>query len=117
MGEVDGTPLTAGQALTRLSLQLDSLGVKNAEYERRFVEKKHAYVVAHAKAYLLAEGSIKDREAKATVDTAAERIAAETAEAELRIVRADVRILQSRIEVGRSAVGVLRAEVDLERAR
>jgi hypothetical protein len=79
------------------------------------VKNRHDFTVAQAKAFLTAEGSIQARQAQATLDTAAERVAAELAEAEVRILKSDIRILENRIDVGRSVVGVLRAEAQVVR--
>ena len=115
------TPLLAVQNLTQISRDLDAAGYKLAQAERRSVEKREAHTLAWAKAYLSTGGEdsrgkpfpVATREAKATIATADTRIAAEAAEAEVRIVRSDIRILERRIDVGRSTVGVLRAEAQL----
>lgn len=111
----DVTPVTAIKELTRLSRQLDVLADRLRDAERRAVNTRHAYAVAKAKAYLAAEGSVQAREAQAVVDTAAEKLSADLAEAELRIIRADVRMAENHIDVGRSVVGVLRAEAQVTR--
>jgi len=111
----DITPTSAVLELARLSRQLDEAGFKIRGAERDAVTKRHEFTVAQAKAFLTAEGSIQARQAQATLDTAGERVAAELAEAEVRIIRSDLRVLEKRMEVGRSVVGVLRAEVEVTR--
>lgn len=112
----DITPTTAVMELAKLSRQLDETGYKLRDAERKAVNTKHVYTVEKAKAFLAAAGSnAQAREAQAIIDTAEARIAAELAEAELRILRNDIRIIESRIDVGRSVVGVLRAEVQVTR--
>ncbi len=111
----DVTPISAIKTLSKLSRQLDVAGERLHDAERRAVSTKHAYTIAKAKAYLTAEGSVQAREAQAVIDTDSERLAAELAEAELRILKSDIRILENRIDVGRSVVGVLRAEAQVTR--
>ena len=111
----DISPNSAVLELTRLSRQLDEAGFRIRPAEREAVQKRHEYVVAQAKAFLTAEGSIQARQAQATVDTAALRVEAELAEAEVRILKSDIRVLENRMDVGRSVVGVLRAEASVVR--
>lgn len=109
------TPTTAVLELTKLSRALDESGFRLHEAELTAVTKRHEFTVARAKAFLSADGSIQARTAQATLDTAAERVAAELAEAEVRIIKSDIRILENRMDVGRSVVGVLRAEAQAVR--
>ena len=112
---VDITPNSAVLELTRLSRQLDEAGFKIRPAERESVNARHHFTVEFQKAFLAAEGSVQARQAQATIDTAELRVAAELAEAEVRILKSDIRILETRIEVGRSVVGVLRAEASITR--
>lgn len=111
----DITPNSAVLELARLSRQLDEAGFKIRGAERDAVQKRHEFTVAQAKAFLTAEGSIQARQAQALIDTAVLRVAAELAEAEVRILKSDIRILEGRMDVGRSVVGVLRAEAAVVR--
>ena len=111
----DITPNSAVLELAKLSRTLDEAGQRLHDAERKAVNKRHEYTVAQAKAFLTAEGSIQARTAQATLDTADERVAAELAEAEVRILKSDIRILENRMDVGRSVVGVLRAEASVAR--
>lgn len=111
----DVTPNSAVIELAKLSRQLDEAGFKLHDAERKAVNQRHAFTIAQAKAFLTAEGSVQARQAQATIDTANERISAELAEAELRILKSDIRILENRMDVGRSVVGVLRAEAAVAR--
>jgi hypothetical protein len=116
MPEFDITPNSAVLELAKLSRQLDEAGYRLREAERKAVNAKHIYTVEKAKAFLASAGSnAQAREAQAIIDTAEQRITAELAEAELRILRSDIRILENRIDVGRSVVGVLRAEAQVIR--
>lgn len=112
----DITPTTAVLELAKLSRELDALGFKIHDAERRAVQSKHTYTVEKAKAFLAADGAnAQAREAKALIDTAELRLSAELAEAELRILRSDIRVLENRMDAGRSVVGVLRAEAQVLR--
>ena len=111
----DITPNGAVMELTKLSRTLDEAGHRLHDAERKAVNKRHEFTVAQAKAFLCAEGSIQARQAQAILDTADLRVAAELAEAEVRILKSDIRILENRMDVGRSVVGVLRAEASVVR--
>ena len=112
---VDVTPVSAIKELTKLSRLLDDAGQRLHDAERHAVNTKHTFTVERAKAFMGAEGSVQAREAQATIDTEDQRIAAELAEAELRILKSDIRVLEARLDVGRSVVGVLRAEAQVTR--
>lgn len=111
----DITPLSAVQDLCKLSRELDFVTEKYADAERKAVVAEHTYTVERAKAYLLASGTIAEREAKATIETEGLRIAAKTAEADVRIYRQRISTLRGRMEGGRSTVGVLKLERELDR--
>lgn len=112
----DITPNSAVMEMARLSRQLDELGHRLKSAEREAVDTEHAYRVAKAKALLaVTDGTVPEREAQALLKVEAERLAAKTAEANLRILRSDIRIAENRIDVGRSVVGVLRMEASLAR--
>lgn len=118
----DATPLSLVQDLAQIVRELRECGYKLAKLKRETVEKKHVFAVSWAKAYLAA-GSVTDAagkkptvpaiEAKATLATADEQLAADLADAELEIIRQRIRILEREIEVGRSALVVFRAEASL----
>ena len=111
----DITPTTAVLELAKLSRELDAAGFKIRDAEISAVNKRHTYTVEYQKAFLKAEGSIQARQAQATIDTGDLRIAAELAEAELRILKSDIRVIEGRMDAGRSVVGVLRAEAQVVR--
>lgn len=115
MTTTDITPNSAVLELAKLSRELDAAGFRIRDAERDAVNKRHVYTVEFQKAFLTAEGSIQARQAQATIDTAELRLAAELAEAELRILRSDIRVLENRMDAGRSVVGVLRAEAQVSR--
>lgn len=112
----DITPNAVVLELTKLSRLLDEAGYRLKDAERKAVTSRHEFNVANAKALLTTEGAnAQERAAKALLDTQDQKIRAELAEAELRILRSDIRILESRLDVGRSIVGVLRAEAQVAR--
>lgn len=111
----DVTALSAVQDLCKLSRELDFITEKYAEAERKAVTAEHVYTVEKAKAYLLATGTVAEREAKATIETEHLRIAAKAGEADVRIYRQRISTLRGRMEGGRSAVGVLKLERELDR--
>jgi hypothetical protein len=113
----DITPTSAVLELTKLSRKLDELGLMLRPAERDAVHKRHAHSVAYAKAIISADGTNAEiRKAQATLASSDLALAAELAEAEVRILRSDIRdVLSGRIDVGRSVVGVLRAEASVTR--
>ena len=112
----DITPNSAVMEMAKLSRQLDELGYKLREAERKAVNTEHVYRVEKAKALLAVdEGTVPEREAKALLAVAAQRLSAKLAAAELSILRREIQIAETRIDVGRSVVGVLRMEATLAR--
>lgn len=112
----DITPTTAVMEMAKLSRQLDELGYKLREAERKAVNDEHKYRVEKAKALLsVKEGTVPEREAQALLMVAEVRLAAKLAEADLRILRNEIRVAETRIDVGRSVVAVLRMEASLTR--
>ncbi len=113
---VDVTANGAVMEMAKLSRQLDELGYRLREAERKAVNAEHLYRVEKAKALLAVnEGTVPEREAKALLQVADLRLAAKLAAAELSILRREISIAETRIDVGRSVVGVLRMEAALAR--
>lgn len=112
----DVTPTSAVLELAKLSRLLDELSFKLRDAERKAVNTEHVYRVEKAKALLAVdEGTVPEREAKALLAVADERLSAKLAAGELNILRRDLHVIETRIEVGRSVVGVLRAEAQVVR--
>jgi hypothetical protein len=113
----DITPNSAVLELSKLGRLLDELGWKLRPAELDAVRKRHQHSVAFAKAIISADGSNAEiRKAQAMLATESESLAADLAEAEVRILRSDIRdVVSGRIDVGRSVVGVLRAEAAVAR--
>src|SRR6476620_11421037 len=94
------------EELTELSKDLDQLEVDA-------VNAREDYTLAYAQAFLSAEGAMDVRRYQATVDTAATRLVAETAEALVRGRKRQIDTLKVRIDVARYAAAALRAEISL----
>lgn len=114
----DLTPNSVVTGLMSLARELDRATQRLRSVEYQAVTAREHYSLAFAKALLRSEGSNAEiRKAEATGKTHEERIAAELAEAEVRISKEEIWTIKTRIDVGRSAAAALRAEIDLERAR
>lgn len=112
------TPNQVVSGLMALARDLDTATARLAQVERDAVHSKETYSLAFAKALLRSEGSNAEiRKAHATEATHVERIAAELADAEVRILKEQIWTIKTRIDVGRSAAAALRAEISLESAR
>lgn len=119
--EFEVTPTSVAANLAHLARELAALTDGLGDLERNGVEKREAFVMAHAKAYLTS-GALDEkgkpppaavREAKANIATHDERLAAETADALIRQRKAQISALRVRIDVGRSVGAVVRAEMNL----
>jgi len=113
----DVTPNSVAANLAQLARDIAAITDGLGELERRAVETREDYTMAYSKAFLTAEGPMDVRKHQATVDTHAERLSAETAEALVRGRRAQIASLKVRIDVGRSVGAVVRSEMDFERVR
>jgi len=92
-----------------LSRLVDALAVQ----EREAVNKREDYTLALSKAFLMAEGPMDIRKHQSIVDTHAQRIAAEAAEALVRGLRRQIDTVEIRIDVGRSMGVAIRSELNL----
>jgi hypothetical protein len=93
-----------GQALSLLVTQIEAA-------ERKAVNAREDYTLALSKAFLRAEGPMDVRKHQSIVDTHGERLAAETAEAEVRGLRRQIDSVKVRVEVGRSVGSTVRSEL------
>lgn len=108
--------LTAQQVsaqLAHLSRELDALVKQIAEAEKAAVNAREDATLAHARAFLTAEGAMDVRKHVAIEATHAQRIAAELAEAEVRGLRRQIDSVRIRIDIGRSLGAAIRAETSL----
>lgn len=111
-----GQPLTANDValnLAKLARQLDDLvrAIGHAEIEA--VNKREDATLAMSRAFLKAAGPMDVRKHEATVQSHAERLAAETAEALVRGLRRQIDSVRLRVDVGRSLGAAIRAETAL----
>lgn len=107
------TPNGVVQQLLPLARELAELSEGLDQLEIDAVNAREDYVMAHAKAFLGAEGAMDIRRYTAVEATHHERLAAETAEALVRGRKRQLETLRVRVEVGRSAAAALRAEIAL----
>ena len=117
MPEFEVTPNLVAANLAQLARDLASITDGLKDLEHRAVDSREDYTMAYSKAFLTAVGAMDIRKHQATVETHAERLAAETAEALVRGRRAQISSLKVRIDVGRSVGAVVRSEIDFERTR
>lgn len=107
------TPNDVASHLASLARDLDAL-VRAADLaERDAVNKREDYTLSASKAFLRAEGPMDIRKHQSTVDTHAERLAAEVAEQIVRGIRRQIDAVRIRIDVGRSVGAALRSELAL----
>lgn len=112
----DLTPNTVVSGLMGLARDLDAATKKLRTVEHQAVTTREDYTLAYAKALLKSDGSNSEiRKAAATEATHTERIAAELADAEVRLLKEEMWTIKTRIDVGRSAAAALRAEIELAR--
>lgn len=107
------TPNAVVLRLGQLSRELDAHTDALEKLEREAVEKRHAYEIAFARAFLGGDGSVDARKQRAFLDNEHAKFEAETAEAVLRAARTKVSTLKMQIETGRSMNALLRAEAAL----
>lgn len=109
-------PLTANDValqLARLGRDLDATVRALDTAERESVGRREDFTLAHARAFLRAEGSVDHRKNTAIVETSAERVAAETADVVVRGIRRQLESIRTRIDIGRSVGAALRSEIAL----
>lgn len=109
-------PLTANDValqLARLGRDLDAAVKTLDSAEREAVNRREDFTLAHARAFLRAEGSVDHRKNTAIVATSGERVAAETADVVVRGIRRQLDSIKTRIDIGRSVGAALRSEMTL----
>lgn len=105
------SPAEIVRNLSDLTKELDRLVKELKAHEHIAAVERHAADLAESKAFLMAEGAMDLRKHQARVASEAEELAALTAEAEVRGLRAQVRAVETRIDVGRSFGAAVRAEL------
>ena len=117
MPEYEVTLSGVAARLAQLSREMDSLTRALGQLDREAVEKREAFVMAYARAFLTAEGSMDIRKYIATEQTHEERFAAEAAECSVRDKRAQIRAVEGSVDVGRSVGSLVKSEIELDKVR
>ena len=99
--------------LAQLARDLDRLIRELGDAEREAVNAREDLTLAHAKAFLSAEGPMDIRKHLAIEATHQARLDAELAEAKVRGLKRSVDSVKVRIDVGRSVGAVVRSEAAL----
>lgn len=105
------TPAKVADRLGALSRLLDGATIDLIEADEKAVRAKQAYVVAHAKATLQADGPADIRKATATVQTADLSLTAELAAHIVRAIKERIDTIHKQISVGQSIGAASRAEL------
>lgn len=100
--------------LSELSRLLDAATSEAAELDELYVVAKQRFEVAHARAYLAADGPVDSRKAQAAVACADLSLAMELAGAKYRAVKERIRTLGVQIDVGRSVGSAVRSQFAAE---
>jgi hypothetical protein len=117
MPEYEVTLSGVASRLAQLSREMDSLTRALGQLDREAVEKRETFVMAFARAFLTAEGSMDVRRYIATEQTHLERFAAEAADCSVRDKKAQIRAVEGSVDVGRSVGSLVRSEIELEKVR
>ncbi|MEU8157992.1 hypothetical protein AB0B94_30435 [Micromonospora sp. NPDC048986] len=85
--------------------------VERADLDR--TQKRAEFDLAHAKAFLGAEGSMDIRKYQAVIATHDLRVEADVADAAFRHLQRRISAINTRVEVGRSVNSALKTEMNL----
>lgn len=99
--------------LAKLGRDLEALVRSLDGAEREAVERREDYTLALSRAFLRAEGAMDMRKHQSIVDTHAERLASEVAEAVVRGMKRQLDSIKVRIDIGRSVGAAVRSEIAL----
>lgn len=107
------TPNQVAANLAALARELDQAirAIESADRDR--VEKRGAYDLAYARAFINAEGSMDIRRYVATEQTHAKRMDADVADATFRHLQRRIAAINTRVDVGRSVNSALKTEMSL----
>jgi hypothetical protein len=117
MAEYEVTLSGVASRLAQLSREMDALTRALGQLDREAVEKREVFVMAFARAFLTAEGSMDVRRYIATEQTHLERFAAEAADCSVRDKKAQIRAIEGSVDVGRSVGSLVKSEIELEKVR
>ena len=104
------TPADIIKTLSTISREIDELTVELTRLDEEAVKARQAFKVAHAKAFLTAEGSMDIRKQTAELEVADLQLASELADQQHRAAVSQLRALRDRLEVGRSLGALVRLE-------
>lgn len=108
------TAMQVAQQLAHIARELDLAVKELAHLDENAVRAKCAYETALAHAFLSIDGgTIPEREHRATLSTAEEKLAWKLADQKLRAQRSYIESLKERIDVGRSYASAIKAEIGL----
>jgi hypothetical protein len=107
------TPNEVAAGLAQLGRDLDACVRTLDQADRDAVTRREDATLAYARAFLRAEGAMDIRRYQATVDSHAERLAAETAEQIVRGLRRQIDAIKVRVDVGRSVNSALKTELSI----
>jgi arginyl-tRNA synthetase len=99
--------------LAKLGRDLEGLVRAMDGAEREAVNRREDFTLAQSRAFLRADGAMDLRKHQAIVDSHAERLAAELAEATVRGMRRQLDSIKVRIDIGRSMGAAIRSEIAL----
>lgn len=99
--------------LARLARTLEGCARALEDADLKAVHAREDYTLALSKAFLSSQGSMDMRKHQSLVDTHAERLAAELADAMVRGIRKQMDTIKVRIDVGRSVGAAVRTEMNL----
>lgn len=104
------SPNSIAARLLELSRLLDDATDEIAELDDTAVRAKGAYQVAHARAFIDAQGAMDMRKQLAIKDVADEWLEFELADAKVRACKERIRTLHQQIDIGRSLGAAARSE-------
>jgi hypothetical protein len=110
------TPTQVALQLAQLSRALNEITQEQEGFEVDVVEKREFYTKEYAKTFLQEPGNNEERKQAALLKTSEYRIAAELADAMLKMHLARIASLRKRIDIARSAAALVRAEWELQQA-
>lgn len=106
----DLTPAAIIATLSQIGREIDEATAELERADEEAVTAKADYRLAHAKAFISAEGSVEARKAKSEIECYDKYLAAEIAEQKQRAVASRIRALRDRLEIGRSLGPLVRLE-------
>lgn len=107
-------PATANEVvlhLAQLGRELETLTRQLVAADKDYTQKKGAFDLAEARAYVQAVGTIGDRERAALIASRVEKEELDLASSWLRGLKAQLNTVNTRIDIGRTYGATVRAEL------